>query len=70
MRTRHKNQVLLSKDNRVSKAPPSHRRPVIHTNATTGHVVVIETVHTAQDIIRVSIETARSAGLPERVIVF
>jgi hypothetical protein len=39
-------------------------------NRTTGRVVVFETVHTAQDVIRISIETARFARLPERVIVF
>lgn len=35
-----------------------------------GRVVVIETVHAAEDVIRVSIETARAEWQPERVIAF
>jgi hypothetical protein len=40
------------------------------TNAHTGRVLVIETLHAAEDIIRVSIETTRSARLPEQIIAF
>jgi hypothetical protein len=36
----------------------------------TGRVVVIETMHAAADVIRVSIETAPSPRVPERVIAF
>jgi hypothetical protein len=69
MSTRHKNQVPLNKGSRVPKAAPARRQSVIDTTTPTGRVV-IETVHAAQDIIRVSIETARSAGQPERIITF
>ena len=68
MSMHRKNPRPLNKSSR-SKTPPKDRA-VMTTNAQTGRVLVIETVHAAQDIIRVSIETARSAGLPERVIVF
>jgi hypothetical protein len=60
----------MSKGNRIPKALPIGRPPVIENGATTGRVVVVETVHAAQDIIRISIETARSARPPERIIVF
>jgi hypothetical protein len=43
---------------------------VIHNDKATGRVVVIETVHPAQDVIRVPIETARSTREPERIILF
>jgi hypothetical protein len=43
---------------------------VVDNDTATGRVVVIETLHTAQDIIRVSIETASSARQPERIILF
>jgi hypothetical protein len=40
------------------------------THAPSGRVLVIETLHAAEDIIRVSIETAQSARLPEQIIAF
>jgi hypothetical protein len=43
---------------------------MIDSDTAIGHVVIIETVHPAEDVIRVSIETVRSARLPERVIMF
>jgi hypothetical protein len=70
MGTRRHNQVQLNKGSRVSKPPLSRRQPVMDTNASTDRVVVIDTVHAAQDIIRISIETVKSARLPERVIMF
>jgi hypothetical protein len=42
----------------------------MQNDTTTGRVVVFETVPAAQDIIRISIETAASARQPERIIVF
>jgi hypothetical protein len=42
---------------------------MIDSDKATGRIV-IETVHGVQDIIRVSIETARSTRQPERVIMF
>ena len=50
------------------KAQPRDRVFAPHTQ--TGRVLVIETLHAAEDIIWVSIETARSARQPERVIMF
>ena len=60
----------MGKGNRIPDTTPYHRQPVIDADATTGRVVVIETLRADQDIVRVSIETARSERLPERVIVF
>jgi hypothetical protein len=68
MSTHHKNPQPLHKGSRNKTLPKD--RAVMTTHAQTGRVLVIETLHAAEDIIRVSIETARSAGLPERVIVF
>jgi hypothetical protein len=67
MSTHHKNQVPLNKGSR-STTPPEDRA-VIATSAHTGRVLVIETLHAAEGMIRVSIETARSAR-PERIIAF
>ena len=64
-----RNNKPLSKGHRVPKAPPSRRQPVIDHRTATGRVVVIETAHAAEDVIRVSIETVVSR-LPERVIAF
>jgi hypothetical protein len=68
MSTHHKNPRPLHKGSR-SKTPPKDRA-VMTTHAQTGRVLVIETLHTAEDIIRVSIETARSARIPEQTIAF
>jgi hypothetical protein len=70
MSTRRNNRTSLNKGNRVPKAPPSRRQPIIDRATATGRVVVVETVHAAEDIIRVSIEMARAARQPERIIVF
>jgi hypothetical protein len=67
MSTRHKNHRPLNKGSR-STTPPEDRK-VIATSAHTGRVLVIETLHAAEGMIRVSIETARSAK-PERIIAF
>jgi len=69
MNTRRNNKPL-DKGRRVPLAPPSHRQRVIEHATGSGRVVVIETVHAAEDVIRVSIETARAAWQPERVIAF
>jgi hypothetical protein len=42
---------------------------MIDSDTATGRVV-IETIHGAQNIIRVSIEAARSTRQPEKVIIF
>jgi hypothetical protein len=68
MNTRRNNKPM-SKGHRVLMAPPSSRYSVIEHATATGRAVVIETVHTAQDIIRVSIEPAVSRP-SERVIAF
>ena len=69
MNTRRNNKPL-DKGHRVRQAPLSGRQRVIEHATASGRVVVIETVHAAEDVIRVSIEPARAAWQPERVIVF
>ena len=70
MSTRHNNHVPLNKGSRVQNAPTSDRQRAINAAATTDRVVVIDSGYAVQDIIRISIETVRSARLPERVIMF
>jgi hypothetical protein len=67
MNTRHNSHKRYTS----SRPKTSSRdRAVIAATAKTGRVLVIETVHAAQDIIRVSIETAKSARQPEPIIIF
>ena len=66
MSTRRNNHKTRNTSRR-SKTPPRDRA-VLATNAKTGRVLVIETLHAAEDIIRVSIETVTSRRLPERII--
>lgn len=66
MHTRHKHKPHST--SRHPKALPEDR--VRAPNGESSRVLIIETLHAAEDIIRVSIETARSQRLPERVIVF
>lgn len=54
---------------RDQKALPSGQQRVMDYAATPGRVVVVETVP-GEDVIRVSIETARAAAAPEQIIVF
>jgi hypothetical protein len=68
MNTRPNSHKTLNTSSRP-KTPPRDRA-VLATNAQTGRVLVIETLHTAEDIIRVSIETVTSPRLPERIITF
>jgi hypothetical protein len=70
MQTRQKDHMPQRKGNRLPAATPTRRQPVRHNDTTTERVVVFEAVSAAQNVIRVSIETAVSARLPERVIVF
>jgi hypothetical protein len=66
MNTRHHNPQPLTKGSRRKPPVQEHvRAPHTHT----GRVLVIETRNAAEDVIRVSIETVRSAR-PERIIAF
>jgi hypothetical protein len=66
MRHRHNNH----KPSTTSHPNAQLQDRVLAPHTTTGRVLVIETLHAAEDIIRVSIETVRSVGQPERVIAF
>jgi hypothetical protein len=66
MSTRHKNHKPLT----TSRPNAQPRDLGLAPHSQTGRVLVIETLHAAEGMIRVSIETARSARIPERIIAF
>jgi hypothetical protein len=65
MSTRHNNHKPSTASH--PNAQPQDQARASSTQS--GRVLVIETLHTAEDVIRVSIETVRSAT-PERIIAF
>lgn len=70
MSTRRKNHLPMTKGKRIPDPTPYRRQPVMKNDTTSGRVVVVETVHATEEIVRVSIETARYARQPEQIIVF
>jgi hypothetical protein len=58
------------KNRRSAEKLPAHSKPVRNGRMSGSRVVIFEAVHHAQEIIRVSIETASYARPPERVIAF
>ena len=70
MRTRHKDHLPQRKGNRMPATAATRRQPVRRNDTSAGRIVVVETVHSAQDIIRISIETAGHARQSEPIILF
>jgi hypothetical protein len=70
MTTRRKTPLPKSKDNRLQYTVSSRRQSLRDADILHRQVVVFETTSAAQEIIRVSIETASHARQQEPIIAF
>jgi hypothetical protein len=70
MSTRNKIIFPKTKGSRLGNKVSSRRQPVYEAHTPDRRVVIFETMHAAQEVIRISIETASHARQPERIIAF